>query len=338
MIGYYGSWAAYGGYTPDKIRASGLDCINYGFALVGSDNRISLADGVFDIGNFAKLRALKEKYPDLRSVISIGGWDGSANFAGMSSTAAGRNAFAASCADFLKNYGFNGVDLDWEYPATSADRNNFTLLLSALREKLDALGASDGRHYTVSFAGGAGAWYAEKVQLAKVGQIVDYSEIMTYDIHGSWDSYTDLNAPLFNPVLNSPQDVWSVDSSVECWLSAGFPAAKLMLGVPFYGYIYSGVSSSQNGLFQTYSSCKSIGFDTIAAKYLGSGGYTRFIPDGALTPCLFGNSNFITYDDAASLAKKAVYAVSKNLGGVAAWELTQDRSAVLLSAIDQVLE
>lgn len=346
LTAYYASWAAYSGYTPDKIKASGLSVLNYAFATVGPDNKVAVGDPDIDPANFTKLRTLRTTYPNLKIVISVGGWDDSARFSDAALTPASRTAFADSAVSFLKTYGFDGIDIDWEYPTgggkagnthRSTDPENFRMLLKALRVRLDAEGAKDGKHYILSFAGGSSSQYANGIGLSSVAQTVDYGLIMTYDLQGPWCSYTDFNAALSIPSGTSPQEKNSVDASVRSWLSAGFPAGKLVMGVPFYGYAYQNVSSANNGLWQKFSSGSAVGYDTINSKYLSSSSFKRFYDSSAQVPWLFGSSVFISYDDASSIGAKTRYAVSKGLLGVGAWELSFDRTSVLLGTARSAL-
>jgi chitinase len=346
LTAYYASWAAYSGYTPDKIKATGLNVLNYAFAVVGPDNKVAAGDPDIDPSNFTKLRALRTTYPSLKIVISIGGWDDSARFSDAALTPASRSAFAESAVSFLKTYGFDGIDIDWEYPTgggksgnthRSSDPENFRLLLKALRTSLDTQGAKDGKHYILSFVGGSGAQYANGIDLSSVAQTVDYGFIMTYDLQGPWCSYTDFNAALAPSSGTSPQEKSSVDSSVRSWLNAGFPSGKLIMGVPFYGYAYQNVSDANSGLWQKFSSGSAVGYDTIRSKYLSNSSFKSFYNSAAQVPWLFGGSVFVSYDDASSIRAKAGFAVSKGLLGVGAWELSFDRTAVLLDTARRAL-
>ncbi len=347
VVGYYGGWAAYSGFTPDKISASNVHIIHYAFAKIRTDLKISINDPSIDYTNFEKLKSLKKSYPGLRTVISVGGWDDSGRFSDMALTQSSRAAFADSVVRFIKTYGFDGVDIDWEYPTGGglasnifrpADRTNFGLLLKTLRGRLDAQGSKDSKHYILSFAGAANSGYAAGVGLSGAAQSVDYATIMTYDLHGGWDSFTDFNAPLFLPAGQSPQYKTSVDSAVRTWLNYGFPAGKLVMGVPFYGYAYQGVTNSNNGLWQRFSSASAVGYDSIKSKYLSNASFQKFYDSAAQVPWLFNGSAFISWEDESSVRRKVQYAVSKNLLGVGAWELGFDRSGALIRTVKSTLD
>lgn len=344
VVGYYAAWSAYHGFLPNQLEASKLTHINYAFANIGSDLKLTLGYPDIDEENIRLLNELKQENPDLKTLISVGGWNWSGRFSDAALTEETRTAFADSCVDFIVKYGFDGVDLDWEYPVSGGltsnskrleDKENFTLLLQKIREKLDARGTQDGKHYLLTIAGGAGSSYVENVELSKIGQYLDYASIMTYDLHGTWDSHTDLLAPLYGNEDASPQYKASVDQAVTNWLNASFPAGKLVLGIPFYGYLYSSVTDNNRGLYQTFAGASSISWQDIKNNYLTKSGYTRYVHSQSKVPWLFNGTIFITYEDQDSIGEKTDYIKSKGLGGAMVWELSQDPEHELLDALYQ---
>lgn len=343
ISGYYASWAAYSGYTPSDIPAERLTDILYAFANIDADLKIALGDPAVDLANFAELRQLKRQYPHVRTLISVGGWTWSGKFSDVALTEQSRSVFADSVVAFIRQHGFDGVDVDWEYPCGGGlstnttrpqDKTNFTLLMAKLREKLDAQGQADGREYLLTFAGGAGTTYAGNTELGKLGGLVDYGVIMTYDMHGAWaGSYTDFNAPLYTPSEASPQYKWSCAASVDLWQQKGFPKSKIVMGIPFYGIRFNGVQNSNNGLYQRFGSGGSIAYDKVVSTYLNNPLYVRYTHPEAHAPWLFDGSTFISYDDAQSIAEKAGYIANRGLGGAVIWELSQNADGTLISAI-----
>jgi len=342
IVGYYASWAAYNGYTPINIPASKLTHINYAFAKIGNDLTIALGDPNVDPTNFAKLNELKKTYPNIKTLISIGGWEWSGKFSDAALTDSSRTIFADSIITFIKQYGFNGVDIDWEYPVSGGlpsnikrpeDKKNYTLLLKKIRDKLNAQSSLDGQKYLLSIAGGAGSFFTSNTEPSIFCNYIDYANIMAYDSHGPWDTYTDFNAPLYNPKEASPQYKSSADSAVKSWISAGFPSSKIVLGVPFYGYIYSGVTNSNNGLYQKFSKGNSITYDKIVSDYLSNSSFVKYNHPDAAVSWLFNGSEFITYDNEQSLSEKAKYIISNKLAGVSIWELSQNKNGVLLNTL-----
>lgn len=327
IAGYYAGWSSYKGYTPDKIPANRLTHLHYAFAKIDpSANAVALADPSNDRKNFAALRKLKQRQPALKTLISIGGWDFSTYFSDVASSAARREAFAQSCLEFILEHGFDGIDLDWEYPVSGGlagntnrpqDKQNFTLLLQAIREKLNRQSAKDGRQYYLTIAGAANTSYLSKIEPAKVSALVDYLFVMSYDIHGPWDSYADLNAPLYKPQESSPQYKNSVYDGIRAYLDKGVPAKKLILGMPFYGYLYQGVSGRNNGLYSSFRSAKAISYDSLRKDYLNNSAYAKLWHDIARVPYLYGNDSFISYEDPLLPRRQGGACQVPQCGGVA---------------------
>lgn len=339
VVGYYAGWAAGKGYTPWNVPAERLTHLNYAFAGIDKESgTLVMTNPAADRKNFEQLRAVKKANPGLRTLISVGGWDESTYFSVIASTAAGREIFAQSCLDFILVHGFDGIDLDWEYPVSGGpagivnspqDRENFTLLLSAIRGKLDGQSRADGRKYDLTIAGAANANYLQKIEAGKVAALVDHIFVMAYDMHGTWDTYSDFGAPLYQPSGYSPQYKNSVADGIGAYLSAGIPAEKLVLGIPFYGYLYEGVSGEGRGLYSTFGSARSIAYDEVRSSYLPRTGMSSAFHAEAAVPYLYGNGVFLSYEDARSVRSKAAYAGSQGLAGVGIWELSHNRDGEL---------
>ncbi|MDF2803206.1 MAG: glycoside hydrolase family 18 [Anaerocolumna sp.] len=345
IVGYYAAWAKYSGFTPDKLVVSKLTHINYAFANISSDYKVVLGYPDIDSGNIKQLNQLKKANPKLKTIIAIGGWSWSGRFSDVALTDKARKAFADSALDFILKYGFDGIDIDWEYPVSGGlatnvkrpeDKYNFTLLMKTLREKLDAREAIDKKHYILSFAGATGKWYTENTQLRELSKYVDYANVMTYDIHGTWETNTGFNAPLYNDPKFS--QYVSVDSSINSWINAGFANNKIVMGVPFYGYVYKGVANTNNGLNQTYSGGASISYANIVTNYLNAPGYEYFFHPVQRVPWLFNGFNFISYENEQSMAEKGKYIKEKKLMGAMIWELSQDPNRVLFNALHKELK
>lgn len=348
IIGYYPAWAKYLNYGPDKIDATKLTHINYAFANISENLTITLGYPHVDESNIKELLLLKEKNPKLKLLISVGGWSWSGKFSKAARTEASRTKFADSCVEFLIKYGFDGLDIDWEYPvsggleeenASPKDKQNFTLLMKKLREKLDTKGAKTGKKYLLSFAGGSGTWYVDNVELSKLHKYVDYASVMSYDIHGPWERYTNFNAPLYNNTdTPKTQNTWSVNSSIGVWINAGFPKEKLVMGIPFYGYHYVVSKKANHGLYQLYKSSAAISYQTVYKDYLNKPDYTKYFHTSSKVPWLYNGSDFITYEDTQSVTAKTNFMKENELGGIMIWELSQDYNQMLLNTIYKNLQ
>ena len=340
IVGYYASWAAAQGYGPEEIPAERFTQINYAFVTI-EDGRAALGDPARDGKNLRGLTDLRKRNPELRIVLSLGGWDDSACFSDVAASAGSRRDFAQSCGDLLREYGLDGVDLDWEYPVSGGapgtvhrpqDRENFTRLLQELRRTLDRQGRQEGKRYVLTVAGAVSGGYLNSIEPQAVAETVDHIFLMAYDLHGPWDAYTDFNAPLYTPSDGPPRYRASVDDGISAWLGRGVPAEKLVLGMPLYGYIYQGVSSRNSGLYQSFGNAKSVPWDGVKSEYLNRSAYRQFRHGEAEVPYLFGSRSFLSYEDPASIAAKAELARRRGLGGVGFWELSQDRSGDLIQS------
>lgn len=350
---YYAQWATYSGYHVADIDGSKITHINYAFADIGDDLKIKLGDPTADVeklfpgdsasapykGNFNQLQRLKQRYPHLKTVISVGGYTWSQKFSDMTLLAERRAAFADSVVAFLVQYGFDGVDFDWEYPVAGGapgnvrrpiDSKNFVALLQTIRQRLDAQGAKDGKRYELSIAGGASDLYVEKTPLGEVAQVVDYVQIMTYDFGGPWEKVTGFNAPLYAASVQGA----SVDKAVVNYLSSGVPASKLVLGIPFYGYEFRQTKATNSGLFQPYTGQGiSRPYGVLEKELFNKWGFGRYWHAKSQVPYLWNGASFVSYDDAQSMAVKASYVKAKGLAGAMIWEISQDPSEVLLQQV-----
>jgi chitinase len=360
IVGYFASWSIYDrGYRVPEIPADKLTHLNYAFASISDNGEIALMDEWADTqfpypgdaddqplkGNFHQLQLLKAAHPNLKTLISIGGWTGSANFSDVALTPESREKFASSVLAFVQQYGFDGADLDWEYPTGGGDpgntvrpqdKENFVLLLDALHTALNA----GGRHYLLTIALGAGEDNYQPLDWARIMPLLDWVNVMTYDMSGEWSTVTGFNAPLYDSQFNPPEG-GSTDRSVKGILAAGVPPEKLVVGVPFYGRGWAGVMPQNNGLHQPYKTMAdgtteagSYDYYDLAANYVGK--FARFWSDAAQVPWLYDANTGITisYDDPESLGKKAEYVRANGLGGIMFWEVSQDTSdSALVNAI-----
>lgn len=324
IVGYYPAWKSYSSFTPDKVDLSKLTHVNYAFADIGPDYKIAMGYPDKDPENFKKFNELKKVNPHLKVLISVGGWNWSGRFSDMAASQESRNKFADSCIEFIEKYGLDGLDLDWEYPVGGGletnskspnDKENFTLLLKTIREKLNAQEEKDGKNYLLTIAAGASNYYIGNTEVDKFQNYVDYVNLMTYDIHGHWDTYSDFNSPLYNNDDESFQYKISIDSSVKAWLKAGLPADKLVVGIPFYGYKYDVLADANKGLYQKHVNGKALSYKDIEKEFLSNSQYIRYFHDQSLVPWLYNGKTFISYDDSQSVALKAEYIRKENLGG-----------------------
>src|SRR4051812_26862873 len=234
-------------------------------------------DGVGDVagqpiaGNLNQLAELKQKNPKLRVLISLGGWTGSAYFSDAALTDASRKKLVSSCVDLWIKGNlpglsagvaagiFDGVDLDWEWPGSEGnagnvirpqDKQNFTLLAAEFRAQLDALGRKSRKHYDLTaFLPAAPAKIDAGFEAKKIFKYLDFGTVQGYDFHGSWEARTNQQSALRVPAGAPDNPDFSVEVAVDAWRARGAPSRELVLGIPYYGQGWTGVTSGGNGLF-----------------------------------------------------------------------------------------
>ena len=384
IVAYFAEWGIYGRqYFPASMPLHKVTHINYAFANIGADGRVAIGDSYAAIdkaypgdnweqpvrGNYNQFNnVLKTQYPHLKTLISVGGWTWSARFSDVALTPQSRAVFAESCVDFIRQYGFDGVDLDWEYPVSGGlasnvyrpqDGTNYTLLVAEIRAQLDAAGAEDGTHYLLTIASAAGFDKIVNFDLAGMHPYLDFINVMSYDLFGAWDlSSTGHQAGLSaSPGMTaaSPElrTKYNVESAIEQHLAAGVPASKIVPGVAFYGRSWGGVPATNDGLFQPATSVPAGQWDDWSSGATGvydwtnledkiaSGSYTRHWDSQAKAPWLYGNAfggHFISYDDPASVMLKGSFVMERGLGGLMFWEASGDRRETLFDAVLESLE
>lgn len=321
------------------IDADKLTCINYAFGVV--------CGGLLKGSHLKKLHMLKnikQKHPHLKIVLSIGGW-GADGFSDAVLTEEGRKNFIKSIIDFVVSNNFDGADIDWEYPcddlagimARKEDRENYTEYLRGLREALDEQGSKDGKQYILSIALGAGQKYVDDIEMAKVHTYLDYINVMTYDMRGSFTHITGHHTNLYSP-KDEPNGI-SGDKAVNILIQAGVPAKKIILGAAFYSRIWEKVKGMGTGLNEEAETtgCKTCDFSNLEKDYINKNGYTRYWDDYSKAPYLFNGKTFVSYEDELSLKYKAEYVISRDIGGIMFWEYPLDKSLKLLNSMYTVL-
>ncbi|TYS57577.1 glycoside hydrolase family 18 protein [Sutcliffiella horikoshii] len=342
MIGYYAGWSSYSGYNVSRIDASKLTHINYAFANISEDGEIIVGDPASDYENFKQMLQLKKRHPHLKTMISVGGWTWSKTFSDAAASEDSRTKFAESVRRFILENGFDGVDLDWEYPVSGGhpdnvnrpeDKRNYTLLLKKIRETLKEQEKKDGKDYLLTIAAGASKSHAANMELSELHQYVDYIQLMTYDINGEWDELTGLNAPLYKDPNSAFSWQWSVKDGIETYIASGVPSDKLVMGMPFYGRVFHEAKANNNGLYQAFNGGTSLSYGKLAEEYIEKNGFERHWMEKTQVPVLYNGETFISYDDEKSIAKKTDFLKRNDLGGAMMWELSQDPDRVLLNQI-----
>lgn len=326
----------------DNIRAEQLTHINYAFVDV-KNNRAWLHNLVTDSTNFRNLNRLKQRNPDLKILISIGGWAWSENFSDAVLSDTSRQAFAASAVEIVRQYQLDGVDIDWEYPGMKGednvfrpeDKQNFTLMFRALREQLDALKQKTGKPYLVTTALPGFNEIFTHTEMGKVQQYLDFINVMSYDFHVSGPNVGH-HTNLFPG--GGVENEQSGDRAVQLYREAGVPAEKLVLGLAFYGRGWQLTTDNHRDVpRQAVKTNRVGGFTFIKDSLLTNPSFVRYWDKKAKAPYLFQSEQkfFITYDDEESVKHKCRYARKKGMAGVMFWEYFNDPKGYLLAEINR---
>lgn len=330
--------AYYAGKNVNEVDSFSVEKIThliYSFAHL-KGNRLNI-DKAIDTMMIQKMVGLKQKNPDLKVLLSLGGWGGCQTCSDVFSTKNGRKEFVQSVKNLSHYFNSDGIDLDWEYPTIEGfpdhkfqlqDKKNFTALIKQLRKQL-------GKHAIISFAaGGFDKYLNEAIDWRHVMKKVNYVNLMTYDLVNGYSKTTGHHTPL----LSTDQQKESVDNAVQNLLNKNVPSSKIVIGAAFYGRMWQSVADANSGLYQQGSFVKSISYKNFSTQLFTDSGFVYHWDEKAMAPYLYNPSKklFITYDDRRSVEMKTKYAIEKKLGGIMFWQLTEDLfTNGLLDAIDK---
>ena len=316
-------------FTREDVRK--LTHINLAFGLI--------KNGLLDMSmltNIAMIGKFRKWNPAIKIVLSVGGW-GAGGFSTMAMTEEGRWNFARSCRAVVDEYELDGIDIDWEYPcsklaqidADPRDRENFTSLLRSLRGQL-------GRKI-ISIAAGAGDYFIRDTQMDKVAKIVDYVQIMTYDMRSGFCKQAGHHASL----CASYGDTTNLNTKdmVKLFNKSGVPLDKIIIGAAFYSRRWTGVPDVNNGMLQQAESVGMSGprYSEINDDYIIKNGFEQYWDADAQAAYLWNGKEFISYETPEAIRLKCAYVRDQKLLGIMYWEHGCDATGELLDAIESVL-
>jgi chitinase len=319
----------------DSFNANKFTHIIYCFGRLKGNNLY--LRGSRDTLLIQKMVAMKKTNKKLKVLLSLGGWGGCEPCSDVFNTETGRKDFARSVKALTDFFGTDGIDLDWEYPTISGfpghtfrpeDKQNFTALVQELRTVL-------GKKAVITFAaGGFDRFLEESVDWASVMPLVNFVNLMTYDLVGGYAKVTGHHTPLYS----TPTQKQSTDNCVQYLLNHGVEARKLIVGAAFYSRVWEGVENVNNGLYQAGKFKSFIGYDRFQTL---SKNYTMYWDSIAQAPYAYNASEklYATFDDKRSIALKTKYVMQHKLGGIMFWQLGHDISnGGLLDTINETLK
>ena len=330
VIGYYAGRSS----AIDSFPTEKLTHIIFSFCHLNG-NLLSVANAN-DTATIRHLVALKDKNPNLKVILSLGGWGGCKTCPDVFATDSGRRDFVSSVRELTDYFHTDGLDLDWEYPSlenvpgypyTPQDKDHFTELIKLLRKDL-------GRKKEISFAAGGFTDYLRtSIDWKQVAPRVDYINLMSYDLVNGYSTRTGHHTALYS----TPEQLESTDHAIRYLDSIGVPLNKVAIGVAFYARVFEEVDSINNGLYQSCHFLRGVSYKDQATVLSADKGYVYHWDPVAQAPYAYnaGQRRFASFDDSTSIRVKTQYAIDRRLGGVMFWQLTEDRfSGGLLDVID----
>ena len=315
-----------------REQAKALTHVNLAFGVI--------KDGLLDMHkmtNMGLLPQYRQWNPELKIVLSVGGWT-AGGFSNMAMTEAGRRAFAVSCREAVEKYGLDGIDIDWEYPCSAdagidadpADRENFTHLLQALRDEL-------GKGKILSIAAGAGEYFVLDTEIPKIAAILDYVQIMTYDMRSGFTHQAGHHASLYaNGKDTSTRNTADI---MAMFHQAGIPKEKLVVGAAFYCRVWQNVPNVGNGMLQEAETAGlgGPGYGELTPEYLEKNAFRQYWDEDAKAAYLWNGKDFVSYESPEAIRLKCEYVKEQGFLGIMYWEHGCDPAGGLLFVMQKTL-
>ncbi|XP_011185448.2 probable chitinase 10 isoform X2 [Zeugodacus cucurbitae] len=336
---YLTSWSAKrpgaGKFLPTNVDPKLCTHVVYAFATL-KDHKLSEATDD-DPENYEQVIALREENPDIQILLAIGGWAfGSKPFKELTSNVFRMNQFVYEAIDFLRDYKFNGLDVDWEYPRGAEDRAAYVNLLRELRLAFEGEAKSSGQPRLLLTAAVPASFeaIAAGYDVPEISKYLDFINVMTYDFHGQWERTVGHNSPLFPlEATTGYQKKLTVDYSAREWVKQGAPKEKLLIGMPTYGRSFELVNETQFDIGAPASGGGKAGKFTNEAGFLSYYEVCSFLAADNTTlvwdseqqvPFAYRDNQWVGFDDERSLKTKMEWLKEQGFGGIMVWSIDMD--------------
>lgn len=286
---------------------------------------------------FNLFTSFRKLNPDIRIILSLSGGENN-GFSSSANTPEKRKELVCNVVKAVREYDFDGVDVDWEFPTVNGieeERDWHTELLSLFRTELDNINPL--RRYWLSIAAPSGSWCFKVIDLQHSIQYLDYVNLMTYDMAAG--SRLTCHHTAAYAMSDSTIKEASVAENLDIFSSYGIPIDKILIGAAFYSRQWKNVSNKNEGLFVFTESPSNYGprYSDLLKNYINLNGYTRYWDNNSKAPYLFNGENFITYDDPESLAIKCRMVRETGAAGIMIWEYSYDETHELVGIINSYL-
>jgi len=354
MVCYYTNWAQYRPqgmkFFPENIDVNLCTHVMYAFAKISdgvlhpyewNDESTSWSKGMYE-----RTMAMKKQKTNgaLKVLISVGGWNlASTGFSDVVASEANMNKFIDHSIEFMRDHGFDGLDMDWEYPGVRTPESGskpehkyaFTVLIQKLRAAFEAEAAEpDRERLLLTAAVGCGKSTIDAAyEVADLAEEMDFINLMTYDLHGGWERQTGAHTALYARDGESGNDLFlNVDWAVNYFMEKGLPADKLVMGMATYGRGFTLVDNSQTGMGAPATGPGVRGSYTRERGFLSyyeicrklSNGWTAEYHREHKVMYAYGGNQWVAYDDTNTIGIKAQYIKDKGLAGGMIWALDLD--------------
>ncbi|GES59975.1 class V chitinase [Aspergillus terreus] len=231
----------------------------------------------------------------------------------------------------MSTYGFDGVDIDWEYPVAD-DRNgrpedfdNFPKFMANLKNVLMSTGGRDELSLTLPKS----YQYLQHYDTKALAKSVDYFNYLSYDVHGKWDREKQLTRAF----LDSHSNLTEIREAMDLLWRNKISEDKVLLGLPFYGRVYTMADANCKNPGCMIASAGNPGRCSRQAGILLNSELDDIRKEKNIQPTLDTDAavqiltwdkQWATYDDAKSLQLKLDFARTTCLGGVVVWALKDD--------------